>query len=171
MKRTIKRGRRFRAQVALLVTLFQLPAVVWLCARTHGLLPLAIAAALSFPYLRQLQSPWSTDVRPLPMYLALAWWASCIVFALLFPVAWLVTLLGAPPGTAYVVAAGVSLWSGISAIGARPRLRSKVVRIDGLPRELDGYRIGQLSDVHCGPHTPARRVRRWVGRLDRKSVV
>jgi predicted MPP superfamily phosphohydrolase len=166
MKRTIKRGRRFRAQVALLVTLFQLPAVVWLCARTHGLLPLAIAAALSFPYLRQLQSPWSTDVRPLPMYLALAWWASCIVFALLFPVAWLVTLLGAPPGTAYVVAAGVSLWSGISAIGARPRLRSKVVRIDGLPRELDGYRIGQLSDVHCGPHTPARRVRRWVERLN-----
>ncbi|HEX8950378.1 MAG TPA: hypothetical protein VF945_00965, partial [Polyangia bacterium] len=84
MKRAHKgRGRRFRVQIAAIVTLLQLPAVLWLCARTHGLLPLAIAAALSFPYLRQLHTPWSTDGRRLTMYLALAWWASCIVFALL----------------------------------------------------------------------------------------
>jgi predicted MPP superfamily phosphohydrolase len=167
MKRSMKgRGRRFRLYVAVLVTLFQLPAVLWLCARTHGLLPLGIAGALSFPYLRQLSSPWSADGRRLTMYLALAWWASCIVFALLFPIAWLASLLGAPPGTAYVAAAIVSLWSGLSAIRNRPRLRNKVVRIAGLPRELDGYRIGQLSDVHCGPNTPAHRVRRWVERLN-----
>src|SRR3954467_9767214 len=139
MKRSLKgRGRRFRVQVAVLVTLFQLPAVVWLCSRTHGLLPLAIAAALSLPYLRQLSSPWSTNGNRLTMYLALAWWASCIVFALLFPFAWLAGLLGAPPGTAYAIAAAVSLWSGLRAIGSRPRLRSKVVRISGLPRALDG---------------------------------
>jgi len=167
MKRSLKgRAGRFRTQVAVLVTLFQLPAVLWLCARTHGVLPLGIAAALSFPYLRQLQSPWASEGRRLTMYLALAWWASCIVFALLFPVAWIAGKLGAPSGTAYVVAFGVSLWSGLSAIGSRPRLRNRVVRIDGLPRELDGYRIGQLSDVHCGPNTPAHRVRRWVDRLN-----
>ncbi len=167
MKRPHKgRARRFRLIVAVIVTLFQLPAVLWLCARTHGLLPLAIAAALSVPYLRQLHTPWSSDGRRLTTYLALAWWASCIVFALLFPVAWLATLLGAPSGTAYAVAAGVSLWSGLASIHARPRLKSRVVRIDGLPPELDGYRIGQLSDVHCGPNTPARRVRRWVERLN-----
>jgi predicted MPP superfamily phosphohydrolase len=167
MKSSLKgRARRFRLYAAVLVTLFQLPAVLWLCARTHGLLPLGIAAALSFPYLRQLSSPWSTDGRRLTMYLALAWWASCIVFALLFPFAWLASLLGAPPGSAYVAAAVVSLASGLSAIRNRPRLRNKVVRISGLPPELDGYRIGQLSDVHCGPHTPAHRVRRWVERLN-----
>jgi predicted MPP superfamily phosphohydrolase len=166
MKRTLKRGRRFRAKVTLLVTLFQLPAVLWLCARTHGLLPLALAALLSFPYLRQLNTPWSNEGRRLPMYLALAWWASCIVFAMLVPFAWLVGKLGAPPGVAYVVAAVVSLWSGLSAIRRRPRVRNRVVRILGLPPQLDGYRIGQISDVHCGPHTPAARVRRWVARLN-----
>ncbi len=157
---------RFRLQIAILVTLFQLPAVLWLCAATHGVLPLGIAAALSFPYLRQLHSPWSAGGRRLPMYLALAWWASCIVFACLFPLAWLAGKLGAPTETAYVAAAAVSLWSGIGAIRNRPRLRQQVVRIAGLPRELDGYRIGQLSDVHCGPHTSAARVRRWVERLN-----
>src|SRR4051812_36423238 len=87
MKRRFRN--RFRLQIAVLVTLFQLPAVLWLCAATHGVLPLGIAAALSLPYLRQLHSPWSSEARRLPMYLALAWWASCIVFAFLFPIAWL----------------------------------------------------------------------------------
>jgi predicted MPP superfamily phosphohydrolase len=161
-----RRGKSFRFHIAVVVTLLQVPAVWWLCAHTHGLLPLAVAAMLSFPYLRQLHSPWSQGGRPLPMYLALAWWASCIVFALLFPFAWLAGKLGAPPETAYVVAAAVSLWSGIGAIRRRPRLRDRVVRIHGLPPQLDGYRIGQLSDVHCGPHTPATRVRGWVERLN-----
>ena len=89
------------------------------------------------------------------------------MFALLFPLAWLVERLGAPAGTAYVVAAAVSLWQRpVGAIVARPRLRTRVVPIAGLPTALDGYRIGQLSDVHCGPHTPATRVRRWVERLN-----
>jgi uncharacterized protein len=161
-----RRRNRFRLLIAVLVTLFQLPAVLWLCAATHGVLPLGIAAALSFPYLRQLRSPWASEGRRLPMYLALAWWASCMVFALLFPIAWLAGRLGVPPSTAYVVAALVSLMSGVRAIRHRPRLRNQVVRIDNLPPQLDGYRIGQISDVHCGPHTPAERVRRWVERMN-----
>lgn len=161
-----RRSNRFRAYVALLVTLFQLPAVLWLCARTHSLLPFVAAALLSWPYLRQLQSPWSTDARPLPMYLALGWWASCIVFAFLLPFAWLASLVGAPRQLAFAAAAVVSLAGGLGAIHRRPRLRRRVVRIDGLPAELDGYRVGQISDVHCGPHTPASRVRRWVERLN-----
>lgn len=163
----MKRSRHsFRTKMAIVVTVLQLPAVLWLCARTRNVLPLAIAVALSFPYLRQLHSPWSHDGRRLPMYVALAWWASCIVFALLFPFAWLAVLLGAPRQLAYVIAAAVSLWSGLSAIGSRPRVRKKDVRIEGLPPELDGYRIGQISDVHCGPYTPASRVRRWVSQLN-----
>lgn len=167
MKRT---RTRFRTQVAVFVTVLQLPAVLWLCGRTHNPLPLAIAAALSFPYLRQLQSPWSTEGRRLSMYVALAWWASCIVFALLFPFAWLAGLLGVPRHTAYAIAAVASLWGGLSAIGSRPRVRRRNVRIAGLPKALDGYRIGQISDVHCGPHTPAARVRGWVDRLNALDV-
>src|SRR4051812_6412682 len=83
MKRMLKRGNRFRAMVALVVTLFQLPAVLWLCMRTHTLWPMVAAFALSFPYLSQLPTPWSHDGRRLTMYLALAWWASCITFTML----------------------------------------------------------------------------------------
>ena len=170
MKRSPRRLARFRVALVAIVTLFQLPAVVWLCLRTHGLWPLGIAAALSFPYLRQLRSPWSTDAGRLSMYLALAWWASCIVFTVLFPFAWLAELLGAPPGSAYVAAAIVSLVSGLRAITHRPQLRAREVRIAGLPPALDGYRIGQISDVHCGPNTPAERVRRWVERLNAEDL-
>ncbi|HEY2746134.1 MAG TPA: metallophosphoesterase [Polyangia bacterium] len=166
MKRDPRRLARFRVLVVAIVTLFQLPAVVWLCLRSHSLLPLALAAALSFPYLRQLRTPWATGGRALSMYLALAWWASCIVFLFLIPFAWLATLLGAPAGSAYVAAAIASLACGLVAIAPAPRLRRRIVRIDGLPPALDGYRIGQLSDIHCGPHTPATRVRRWVERLN-----
>ena len=59
---------------------------------------------------------------------------------------------------------------GLGAISRRPRVRRRNVRIAGLPPELDGYRIGQISDVHCGPHTPATRVRRWVDRLNALDV-
>jgi predicted MPP superfamily phosphohydrolase len=166
MKR--RRSTRFRVLVVAIVTLLQLPAVLWLCARTHGVLPLVVAVALSFPYLRQLvRSPFSTEARPLPMYLALAWWVSCTVFALLLPLAWLAARIGVPPAIAFTLAAAVSLSSGVGAVvRRRPRLRRKIVRIDGLPVELHGYRIGQISDVHCGPHTPATRVRGWVERLN-----
>ena len=169
MKRTIKgRGRRFRIHVTVLVTLFQLPAVLWLCARTHGLLPLAMAAALSLPYLRQLHSPWSSDGRRLTTYLALAWWASCIVFALLFPVAWLAGKLGAPAGTAYVVGGG----GFVVERPVRDRSGAPVAQQGrphrGLPPELDGYRIGQLSDVHCGS-AHAGRARPPLGRAAQRA--
>jgi len=51
-------------------------------------------------------------------------------------------------------------------VRARPRVRRRTVRIANLPPALEGYRIGQLSDVHCGPHTPAERVAQWVAQLN-----
>lgn len=165
MKRHPSSRFRFRIRVAAVVTLLQLPAVLWLCSRAHGVWPLFAAAALSLPYLRQLHSPWSR-ARPLSTYLALAWWSSCMAFALLLPLAWLAARLGVPQKSAFALAAAASLWCGLGAVLHRPRLRKRIVRIDGLPSALHGYRIGQISDVHCGPHTPAARVRRWVERLN-----
>lgn len=47
-----------------------------------------------------------------------------------------------------------------------PRLEEKFVPVKGLPSQLHGYRIGQISDVHCGISTPAKRVRAWVEHLN-----
>jgi len=50
----------------------------------------------------------------------------------------------------------------------RPVARIVTRRIaiaDPCPR-ADGYRIAQLSDLHCGPFTPRERVRRWVARAN-----
>jgi predicted MPP superfamily phosphohydrolase len=157
---------RFRILAVAMATLMQLPAVTWLCTRTHSLWPLLLAATLSVPYLWRLRTPWHIEVRPLSMFAALIWWSACFMFGLLLLPAWLATRLGAPGDSAYLLAGVLSLWSGVDAVRGRPRLRRRIVRIEGLPPELDGYRIGQLSDVHCGPHTPAERVAEWVEQLN-----
>ncbi len=149
-----------------MVTVMQLPAVAWLCVQAGSLWPIALAVALSYPYLRRLRTPWNTEDRSLSMFVALGWWSACFVFALLLPLAWLATKVGAPAGVTYGGAGIVALWGGIDAVQRRPRLRRRDIRIDGLPAALDGYRIGQLSDVHCGPHTPEARVAEWVARLN-----
>ena len=49
----------------------------------------------------------------------------------------------------------------------RPRIRRRDVEIDGLPEAFDGYRIVQISDLHCGPFASGRRVARWVAAANR----
>lgn len=73
---------------------------------------------------------------------ALARWAiSAQTWPMLDPRAVSLTILGA--------SAALSL---IGLVQARcPRVRNVVVPIDGLPPELEGYRIVQWSDVHAGP--------------------
>ena len=166
----IRRRNRFRAILVAIVTILQLPAVAWLCARTHSPLPLVGAALVSYPYLRQLETPWSGGAPSPSIYLALAWWAACIVFAVLLPLAWLATQLGLSSDAAFGSAGALALACGWRAVRRRPRVRRRDVLIDGLPEALDGYRIGQLSDVHCGPHTPAERVADWVERLNALEV-
>jgi predicted MPP superfamily phosphohydrolase len=157
---------RFRLIAVAMVTVMQLPAVSWLCVRTHSSWPAVLAMALSAPYLIRLRTPWHTEGRPISMFVALFWWSACFVFGLLLVPAWIVTWLGAPGDSAYAIAGVLALWAGIDAVRARPRVRRRTVRISDLPAALDGYRIGQLSDVHCGPHTPAERVAEWVDQLN-----
>ncbi|QSQ20791.1 metallophosphoesterase [Pyxidicoccus parkwayensis] len=73
---------------------------------------------------------------------------------------------GAPGALTWGMAGAVALLMGGDAVLGRARLRRRTVRIPGLPKELDGYRIGQLSDVHCGPHVPEEKVAGWVSRLN-----
>ncbi|MFP2930129.1 metallophosphoesterase, partial [Pyxidicoccus sp. 3LG] len=163
--RSFHRG-RFRLMAAALVTFVQLPPVLWLCEWMHSPLPVVIALLISWPYLRQLESPWTTTPRTPSTYLALGWWSACLVFDVLMLPAMLAIRAGAPSGATWSLAGAVALVMGGDAVLGRPRLRKRTVRIAGLPPELDGYRIGQLSDVHCGPHVPEEKVSTWVSRLN-----
>jgi hypothetical protein len=163
--RSFHRG-RFKLAATLLVTAVQLPAVACLCWLTRSPVPAVLALLISPPYLRRLDSPWNTPAPSPTTYLALGWWSACLVFDLLMGPAALAVWLGAPAGWTWGVAGALALGIGADAVLGQPRLRRRVVRIDGLPPELDGYRIGQLSDVHCGPNVPEHRVAAWVARLN-----
>ncbi|MDY7227753.1 metallophosphoesterase [Hyalangium rubrum] len=161
---------RFQLLAVLLVTAIQLPVVLWLCWHTRTPLPVLGAVLVSVPYLRQLQSPWHSTSPARSTYLALGWWSACLVFDLLMVPAELAVRVGAPWGLAWGLAGVLSLGLGADAVLGRPRLRKRVVRVDGLPAELDGYRIGQISDVHCGPYVSEERVSSWVSRLNALEV-
>ena len=164
-RRTPLRG-RFQLLAALLVTVVQLPTVLWLCGLTRTPLPAVVALLVSLPYLRQLQSPWHSTAPALSTYLALGWWSACLAFDLLMVPAALAVHAGMPWGAIWGLAGAIAVVLGADAVLGRPRLRERVVHVAGLSPELDGYRIGQLSDVHCGPHVPESRVSAWVARLN-----
>jgi predicted MPP superfamily phosphohydrolase len=171
MSRPPNPAHRFQLLVLLVATAAQLPAVLWLSLRTGTPLPVLGAAAVSLPYLRELRTPWHATAGRLRAYLALGWWAACLVFAvLMLPAHLLVRLGGLPEAWVWGTAGGVALLAGADAVGGRPRVKRRTVRVEGLAPELDGYRIGQLSDVHCGPNVSEATVGRWVARLNRLEL-
>jgi hypothetical protein len=161
---------RFQLVAALLATVIQLPAVLWLCWLTRTPLPVVVALLVSWPYLRQLRSPWHSTDPSLSTYLALGWWSACLVFDVLMLPSALAVQAGMPMGATWGLAGAIALVLGTDAVLGHPRLRKRVVRVEGLPPELDGYRIGHLSDVHCGPNVPESRVSSWVARLNALDV-
>lgn len=102
-------------------------------------------------------------------------WAATVLASFLF-------VLGLI-GTAAGCAATAATWPGVGAIGAAAylgalpvaawsvlvrrrwvRVREVVVPVADLPPALEGLRIAQLSDLHIGAMTPARRGLRWSRR-------
>ncbi len=167
----------------------QLPAAVLLAAALHdttgwswmvcALASLGLHVAAVTILLHRL-SWWIDDVR-------MPWWRAWLlevpyaVYAsacfLAAPLAWLfliaraaLSLGGAPVpavvpwlGPLYAVAGLLTLWG--STLGrAWARVTEVEVKIRDLPRDFDGYRIVQLSDVHCGPHVPAWMFLGWARR-------
>jgi predicted MPP superfamily phosphohydrolase len=157
---------RYHLLATVLTTVVQLPAVLWLCWLTRTPIPALGAVLISRPYLRQFQAPWQTMPPALSTYLALGWWAACAVFDVLMIPAALAVRAGFPSIAAWGLAWAIALGMGLDSVLGRPRVRRRVVRVAGLHPELDGYRIGQLSDVHCGPYAPEERVASWVSRLN-----
>jgi predicted MPP superfamily phosphohydrolase len=90
------------------------------------------------------------------------------LFAALAPLAFLVAaVLHAPPKAAWTAGLGSALIGTLLAFVGRPRLREHEIEIAGLPAAFDGYRVAQISDLHCGPFADGARVDRWVAEVNR----
>jgi predicted MPP superfamily phosphohydrolase len=158
----------------LVVGLVQAPALATLSHYTgHALWAIVFAAAISAPFLWSLRTPFddlpkSRAFRWLGLWPFFAWWVACLTFAALLPFAWVAQLISGAPGEAIFASTGiVSIMAGLWSTMRRPRLTRLEVEIEGLPKQFDGYRIAQLSDIHCGSYTPPERVARWVERINK----
>ena len=80
-----------------------------------------------------------------------------MLFAFLAPLGYLAALPAprTPPGRPASAAACVGT---VAAFVGRPRLRAHEIAIAGLPAAFDGYRMAQISDLHCGPFADGARV-------------
>jgi len=155
------------------VALVQVPAIVTLAHRTGSWIwPILVAAAISAPFLTTMRSPWQDLPRGrlfrwLLLWPFFVWWTACLTFDALWPFAFIAARLAGGADEPILLSTGiVSVMAGIWATMRRPRLQRLEVAIDGLPKQFDGYRIAQLSDVHCGPYTPPDRVAHWVQRIN-----
>jgi predicted MPP superfamily phosphohydrolase len=172
--RPLRRRARFVVMVASLAIGVQIPGILTL-ARVTGSQAAAFGGAglITLPFLwSALRNPFEHRSRSRvhlhlfmwPFYL---WWTICLTHLLFAPLALLVAALSrASLDQALAVAGGLSVASGFAALRRSPRIVRHRIGIADLPPELEGYRIAQLSDLHCGPFTPAERVRRWVARAN-----
>jgi len=166
---------RFIPMVLLVAIGLQVP-IVWALGRLSGhLFPIVVAAAaLTGAFVSGFVGPRSVWGEPgnarlygvvWPFFI---WWTVALLFALLAPVALTMGMLLHVSIKAALVAGSVAATLGaVFALRQRPRLRSRDVVISGLPESFDGYRIAQISDLHCGPFVSGRRVAGWVSKVNR----
>ena len=96
------------------------------------------------------------------------WWTLALLFSFAAPVALVLAALVHASTDAALVAALIVAGIGTAlSLHQRPRVRRRDVEIEGLPETFDGYRIVQISDLHCGPFASGRRVARWVDAANR----
>jgi uncharacterized protein len=132
-------------------------------------LPTLLTAAFIGGLIRS--SAWATP-GPWRLYLVMwpffIWWTLAMLFSFVAPIALaLAWWLHAATDTALVAALIVAAAGAALSLHQRPRIREREVEIDGLPEAFDGYRIAQISDLHCGPFASGRRVERWVAATNR----
>jgi predicted MPP superfamily phosphohydrolase len=180
-KQTSRVGRRSRVLFVPLVLFIavglQVP-IVWALGRLGGhFFPIvALTTILTGAFVWGLVGPRSVWQAPgnARLYLVIwpffIWWTIGLLFALVAPFA-----LGA--GTILHTSTNGALAAGmiIAALGAagalrqRPRISSRDIFISGLPPAFDGYRVVQISDLHCGPFVQGRRVAEWVAAVNHQK--
>ena len=123
-----------------------------------------VYSTLTNPFQHQVKSRARLLLTQWPFYV---WWTICLTLFLFAPVALVVAALSPLSVTQTLAGAGVlSVVAGVAALRRTPRIVAQRIAIVDLPPELEGYRIAQLSDLHCGPFTPPERVRLWVARAN-----
>jgi predicted MPP superfamily phosphohydrolase len=169
------RGRRARFAAIVLIASLGIPLPAWLTlARLTGRpgLVAAAAALLTIPFLLGMRSLWEHKPRSkvhlyLVMWPFFVWWTVCIAYLGVLPLALLVAAVTPVSlDSALAVAGGVAVLGGLRALSRRPRVYRHTVAVEGLAPAFAGYRIAQISDIHCGPFTPEARVRRWVEQVN-----
>ncbi len=176
-KRRIGPRRRGRFAIMVLLIAFGIPtplvAALGHLSHQPGAV-LALAAAITGGFLGTLfsgRSAWGAPGR-LRLYLGLwpffIWWTLGLLFAALAPLGYLVAAVAhAPANDGWVFALGAACIGTVAAFVGRPRIRQHEIAISGLPAAFDGYRIAQISDLHCGPFAGGARVDRWVAAVNR----
>jgi predicted MPP superfamily phosphohydrolase len=161
-----------RALVWSLLVGVQLSGAAGLRALTGSwLAALLLPVLVSLPYLPQLSQPWHpprpSPVQRVALLIFFGWWAACLAAWFVAPLAFLIGhFLGLSWHVRIQLAAALSSLAGLRAIWPRPILVHHTLNIPGLPVAFENYRIVHLSDVHCGPWTPAARVEGWVARIN-----
>jgi uncharacterized protein len=172
-------GRRRRVLLVPLVLLIavglQIP-IVWALGRLGGhFFPVvAVTATLTGAFLWGFLGPRSVWQAPgnVRLYLVIwpffIWWTVGLLFALLAPfVLGARTILHTSMDVALGAGVIVAVLGAVSALRQRPRICARDVFIRGLPEAFDGYRVVQMSDLHCGPFVQGPRVAEWVSAANR----
>jgi predicted MPP superfamily phosphohydrolase len=166
---------RFLLLVVVLAVGFQIPLVAGLAHLGGQLAPAAaLPALLTAAFIAGLvrgRSAWATPGR-LRLYLVMwpffVWWTLALLFTFAAPIALgIAWLFRATADTALIAALIVAAGGAALSLHQRPRIRQRDVEIADLPEAFDGYRIAQISDLHCGPFASGRRVARWVDATNR----
>jgi len=139
------------------------PAPFWLLAAV-------LTGAFLFTTFTGGRNVWGAPGR-VRLYLVLwpffAWWTLSLVFSVLAPLAYLAGRLAhAPSGEVWGVAFGLAVAGTLLAFRGRPRIRRHEIAIPGLPEAFDGFRVAQISDLHCGPFASGARVEGWVAEVN-----
>lgn len=169
-------GRARFVAFALVIALgVQIPLVLALGRITGHLGPgIALGAALTAGFISNLfgaRSVWGAPGR-LRLYGTLwpffIWWTVALLFLFIAPVA-LVAHAAFAVATTQALAAGVLL-AALGAAGTlwqRPRVQTRDIFIDDLPQAFEGFRVVQISDLHCGPFASGPRVAGWMTAVNR----
>lgn len=103
-----------------------------------------------------------------------AWWSWGVAFDVIFPLLSAVSpVLGrlAPaPSETFRWALGLAAVAAGWGLLAPPRVREREIPVVDLPEAWEGYRIAQISDLHCGPFASPARVARWVAAVNDLSA-
>ncbi|HLK91982.1 MAG TPA: metallophosphoesterase [Polyangia bacterium] len=137
----------------------------------------ALAAAITLGFMATLfggRSTWGSP-GPVRLYLVLwpffVWWTLGLTFAAVAPFAAAIALAAhASWNVAWGAGVAVALLVTLVAFVNSPRVRAHAIAIPGLPAGFDGYRIAQISDLHCGPFASGARVDRWVAAVNELSA-